>query len=836
MITSLDNPLYHAYSYAVHYRMFLTDSMSDAEKLLKNVDHQKVMTCRRVDSNGVVSSNREKISSDDSISDKFQYYDVIDSRVDADYMITRYEFKTYMDVQPGTDSLSHGTTLEQKLLIHEAYSGNLLLLMNNVTQLKGSQSVYIVIKPFFVLANDGGGDYPSKYSEVHEGLGTILQITSITADYGTQGTNYEFSGVTLKDGAANLPTVSTDLISQVKFPVPKNSDMKTVMQAFQDKLYLTAVNRVTKDTNKNKFKRYQFKIILSDDYSTSDYKFDNYTLFSTTSGNNDPTLSFQDMTVPDALMKILGGSTTIHNDATKSTTKITSDKIKDNDGNEIVFYKKFRPYITSTISKDTDDTTNLEIVTYKINRQAFFTTNEGSNGFDIKDDYATIQAFEDMMFGDNNKKKNGKTNEKLHNVVVYDYLFTGKNTDVLDFKLALLNGLIVPYLKENQLQAVGSYDPNNISLTVKDTTPPFTRISQAPISVPSKPNLKDKNPAKKSQYYDVLNRISFVESLQFKMTVVGNPLLLSTFMSSDYDAPSNIFKRDVLPCLFFLNIKYPKQSNFWSYETNNTTPELEPFWYRGLMRMLVVETVLEGNSFYHNIEARPFISESQPDAQQAIDSNKPDQSAPIKPIVVNVAAAGIYKSQLDQNKKNETINTIGGRPQLEGTISTSTGTNRIAQGIATKLPAPFTGFKVATGTPVANVTITSSYGVWRKNNTRLGGRYHLGTDIKGGVGTPVFACFSGTIQNEYSSSVGQMITITNAQGLGVRFLHVKPDPDLGTTIKQVTAGMKIGTIGPWDDGPHVHMELIYKGLIYNAEQVLNNPKFKSGQPDVIQSF
>ena len=136
MITSLDNPLYHAYSYAVHYRMFLTDSMSDAEKLLKNVDHQKVMTCRRVDSNGVVSSNREKISSDDSISDKFQYYDVIDSRVDADYMITRYEFKTYMDVQPGTDSLSHGTTLEQKLSIHEAYSGNLLLLMNNLIQLE----------------------------------------------------------------------------------------------------------------------------------------------------------------------------------------------------------------------------------------------------------------------------------------------------------------------------------------------------------------------------------------------------------------------------------------------------------------------------------------------------------------------------------------------------------------------------------------------------------------------------------------------------------------------------------------------------------------------------
>lgn len=816
MITSQNNPLYHAHSYTVHYRMFITTSLFNAQQLLANIDEDIVMNCART-VNGVTSPERKLISKAAFPKKAFEYYDVIDSRVDADYMITKYEFKTYLDVQPGTEALSHGITVEQKIAIHEAYSGNLLLLFNKIAQSSNSESIHIVIKPFFILANDGGGDPPDRYSIVHERLGTILAITSITADYGHQGTNYEISGAALEDGFANLPSTSTDLVSITSLSVPKNSDLKTVMQTFEDSLNKTAQERAVKDTNDVKFKRFKYKIILSDDYATSDYNYDNCTAYGTKSNNNDPTLKFKDMTVPDAIMKILGGVTRIHNDIVSNNTVKSSPKITNSDGNNVEFRQKFRPYITSTVSKE-EGQPNIEILTYTINKQAFYTTNDSSSGFSVNNNYEAIDAFEKLMFtGTNN------------NVMVYDYLFTGKNTDVLDFKLALLNGLIVPYVTKNMLVTPTAVTPNSVSINQSNicgNDNPFSLITQSPIIMDSKLNITTKNPKSKSQYYDVLNRISFVETLQFKMTVVGNPLLLSTFMSSDYGHEKNIFKRDTQPCLFFMNINYPKNGNFWSYETNNTKPELEPFWYQGLMRMLIVETVLEGNNFYHNIEARPFVSESQ-QSQQSLDYYKPSEET--KPDTSSVSQAAVTKVLLDDQRKLEELNAIRGQRPLLNELTKLKGR---AQNITTRLPAPFTQFKVAAGTPVADITITSSYGVWRKDKVpeHHGGHYHFGTDIRASAGASVFACFDGTVI--VSSTY---ITITNPQGLSVRFFHVDPIDGLGTTKKIVTKNMKIGTVQSIKQ-PHVHMEIEYKKMVYNAEQVLNSPKFKEGQPDVVQSF
>jgi murein DD-endopeptidase MepM/ murein hydrolase activator NlpD len=134
----------------------------------------------------------------------------------------------------------------------------------------------------------------------------------------------------------------------------------------------------------------------------------------------------------------------------------------------------------------------------------------------------------------------------------------------------------------------------------------------------------------------------------------------------------------------------------------------------------------------------------------------------------------------------------------------------------------FTAAAVAEGqAAVAGTGVSGGMGVGTSPtaagivNSRVGqrwGRFHAGTDWKGGVGTPVKARFGGVIQgvNGYGD-----VTVKNDDGSISVYRHISPEVSRG----RVEEGQQIATIGPSgpgtrdrrSTGAHLHEELFRNG-------------------------
>lgn len=94
---------------------------------------------------------------------------------------------------------------------------------------------------------------------------------------------------------------------------------------------------------------------------------------------------------------------------------------------------------------------------------------------------------------------------------------------------------------------------------------------------------------------------------------------------------------------------------------------------------------------------------------------------------------------------------------------------------------------------------------------------HLGTDMRGAVGTPVLAMADGTVlfaEEQYYS--GNAVWIDHGQGVLSMYGHLsKFSVKKGDTVKQ---GQKIGEVGATGrvTGPHLHLSLYIQGVAVDA--------------------
>lgn len=116
---------------------------------------------------------------------------------------------------------------------------------------------------------------------------------------------------------------------------------------------------------------------------------------------------------------------------------------------------------------------------------------------------------------------------------------------------------------------------------------------------------------------------------------------------------------------------------------------------------------------------------------------------------------------------------------------------------------------------------TSGYG-WRTDP--MGGQgteFHTGVDWAAAQGTAVMAAADGVVRCAgWHSSYGNYVRILHADGdetlcAHMQYLFVR-------TGQQVTAGETLGTVGATGNatGPHLHFELLHKGIRYDPTQAL----------------
>ncbi|MDX5320994.1 MAG: peptidoglycan DD-metalloendopeptidase family protein [Bacteroidota bacterium] len=115
--------------------------------------------------------------------------------------------------------------------------------------------------------------------------------------------------------------------------------------------------------------------------------------------------------------------------------------------------------------------------------------------------------------------------------------------------------------------------------------------------------------------------------------------------------------------------------------------------------------------------------------------------------------------------------------------------------------------------------ITSGFGI-----RRWGRRYkfHYGTDLKLTTGDPVYSIFDGVVRiAQYSKSYGYVVVVRHYNGLETIYAHFSKL--LVVPGMSIRAGEPIGLGGSTgrSTGPHLHFEVRYKGVAFNAEKIID---------------
>jgi len=119
--------------------------------------------------------------------------------------------------------------------------------------------------------------------------------------------------------------------------------------------------------------------------------------------------------VYEAILKILIYSNKILEDAQISLDVHTIEGVQ--------YYTKYRPYITSKTSY----LDSVLTITYTIHKRKFVSSKDPYIGLSDSKEYESVKAFERYI----NQNADGSDFSK-NDIIVYDYVFTGKNVDVLD--------------------------------------------------------------------------------------------------------------------------------------------------------------------------------------------------------------------------------------------------------------------------------------------------------------------------------------------------------------------------------------------------------------------
>lgn len=120
-------------------------------------------------------------------------------------------------------------------------------------------------------------------------------------------------------------------------------------------------------------------------------------------------------------------------------------------------------------------------------------------------------------------------------------------------------------------------------------------------------------------------------------------------------------------------------------------------------------------------------------------------------------------------------------------------------------------------------TKTSGYG-WRTDPMGgSGSDFHLGNDLAAAQGTQIVAAADGVVRYAGThSSYGNYVRILHADGDETLYAHMQYL--FVHTGQPVTAGQCLGTVGETGNatGPHLHFELLHKGIRYDPSEALQS--------------
>lgn len=194
----------------------------------------------------------------------------------------------------------------------------------------------------------------------------------------------------------------------------------------------------------------------------------------------------------------------------------------------------------------------------------------------------------------------------------FDYIYTGKNLDVLDFQIRMEQGLaffqtlqvVEPPVGDQIMHAKAPVSDGSRSVASPDT------IKDTSFIMPVAPNERllsrsVKDPLSTQEFNTALSKYSTMETLEAAMTIHGNPLLLNdlNLLPRDFEpgqtsgsTANRLLPRwQTAPALCKVNISMPSNNSLLGVDQNGTFQI--PFWYRGYYSILSIDHTFEMGMF-----------------------------------------------------------------------------------------------------------------------------------------------------------------------------------------------------------------------------------------------
>lgn len=204
------------------------------------------------------------------------------------------------------------------------------------------------------------------------------------------------------------------------------------------------------------------------------------------------------------------------------------------------------------------------------------------------------------------------------NFLEYDYTFTGKNVDVLQYDMRMNFGtaFFQTLVSPSSWPTTGQI-PATDNANAHAATPPLGAgtgsVAVNPAVATSGAALNSPTPQKVSSYQEIYKRFVSIETVHVTMKIRGNPLLMDGLNISSADiqralegtASSNGLGGTWLngPVVVKVNVRMPVEDEPNMYE---------PFWYDGFYRVLTAQTTFSSGDFTQDLELLAITDNSIP--------------------------------------------------------------------------------------------------------------------------------------------------------------------------------------------------------------------------------
>lgn len=568
------------------------------------------------------------------LKDVGKYVVLINGSTDASYVITDAKWMTITGANAVPGDRSTSLAVEGSLVISEPKGIAFLDQVVKCCVALGvdSSSVVYLIKTFFVGHKDdlnpttsGQADTRNVITDIPPLMATVYDVTG---SFSEQGGEYQMEFVGCANGTSRLPQYSKLANS---LSITSSDSLEKTLKRLEDSInkaydqYFNCVREQIKSTQAdsdalvNSLRRVKYVIDVGTDYKDSNgikYTVSNQPQqYKNTAGCSDQAIiSFPAHTsVESAIRTVMQMSPQVMADM---ATGDTSTGIK-------YEYKVHTAVLSNPVSGST--TGELEYtVYYRVER---FMVPKSVSQFEV-------------LQQDNPEQSNDPAFERLRrNIIEFDYMYTGKNTDILEFDMkvnmgmAYLQTAVLANTFKTQLEPGSSKVVQPSTQDVNSHIVRFGTPVQTPVFFGSQiknPNLiNTQNATYTIQSAYTLNKHASLEVTDVTMRIMGNVSLLGTTNRisspeftvkaadkqaledeiSKYNASEADFADwSFEPAFAKVNIKMPRTNDdFLLYSGQSTTGDpatdpgssdyAKPFWFDGYYYVLAVQHSFSSGEF-----------------------------------------------------------------------------------------------------------------------------------------------------------------------------------------------------------------------------------------------